>query len=207
MAIILITGSSPFEFTRDSILHNFQWQLPLGPIKIPIWPRQLSSLGIFRKKYNSVPFTCPQTPLGGFLEISRLKFSELKHQLDTSDNQSLSEEDQFRIKVLLYNKKGTEKLKMMDMTNSIKDLKQAEQMLVKKLKNMGNSPETLKLLAVTLNNIACYYKRSNKFHTALRYLARVLQIEKHVFNESVSLGATYLNIGAILSEMKKHFEA
>ena len=93
------------------------------------------------------------------------------------------------------------------MQGSIKDLKQAEQLLVKRLKQPGSQPETLKLLAVTLNNIACYYKRSNKFHTALRYLARVLQIEKHVFNEPVSLAATYLNIGAILSEMKKHFEA
>lgn len=95
----------------------------------------------------------------------------------------------------------------MDMNGSIRDLKAAEHLLVKKLKQSGQHPETLKLLAVTLNNMACYYKRSTKFHTALRYLARVLQIEKHVFNEQVSLASTYLNIGAILSEMKKHIES
>lgn len=111
------------------------------------------------------------------------------------------------MRILLLNKQGTDKLKEMDMVGSIGDLKLSEQLIVKKLKNTERDNEVLKLLAVTLNNIACYYKRSNKFHTALRYQARVLQIEKHVFNKNVSLAATYLNIGAILSEMKKHFEA
>lgn len=73
------------------------------------------------------------------------------------------------MRILLLNKQGTDKLKEMDMVGSIGDLKLSEQLIVKKLKNTERDNEVLKLLAVTLNNIACYYKRSNKFHTALRY--------------------------------------
>ena len=123
-----------------------------------------------------------------------------------------NEDSEFKIKILGLNKQGTDFLRDSDMKECFKVQKLAEKLIVSKLKNNSDkkNPNCFKLLAVTLNNTACYYKKNNRFHIALRYLARVLQIEKHVNikdDEAVSLGSTYLNIGTILSEMKKYSES
>lgn len=61
--------------------------------------------------------------------------------------------------VLDLNTKGLGYLKMEDMEASLHSLKQAERFLVSALRSGMKKNGTLKLLAVTLNNLACYYKR------------------------------------------------
>lgn len=54
--------------------------------------------------------------------------------------------------------------------------------------------------AVTLNNLACYYRRIGKTRTALKFLERALKLGV----ESVD---AHLNICAVLSQMGKHTQA
>lgn len=83
----------------------------------------------------------------------------------------------------------------------------AERNLVARLRAEGNDPLLMKLLSVTLNNLACYNKREGRFQISLRYLARVLQIEKYALDDNRALASTYLNVSAILSNLKKHKDA
>ncbi len=49
--------------------------------------------------------------------------------------------------------------------------------------------------------------RVKLYQIALRYLARVLQIEKFSLKKDVTLASTYMNISAVLSHMNRHREA
>ena len=57
------------------------------------------------------------------------------------------------------NKIGLEYLTYKDNENSLRYFKAAERMLVKKIRSEGNDREIMKLLSVTLNNLACYNKK------------------------------------------------
>lgn len=116
--------------------------------------------------------------------------------------------------MLELNTKGLGCLKAEDMESSLEAFKQAERLLVSALRSGMKKDGTLDLLAVTLNNLACYYKRylisyaRNKCcQIALRYLARVLQIEKISTKGNFQSASTYLNISAILSSIGKHSES
>lgn len=63
------------------------------------------------------------------------------------------------------------------------------------------------LLALTYNNIGCYYKRLGKFKAALKYLRSALKIEAGTSAESTDVAGTHLNICAILSKLKQHSTA
>lgn len=63
------------------------------------------------------------------------------------------------------------------------------------------------LLAITYNNIGCYYKRTGKNKAALRYLRSALDIETQTPAEATNLAGTHLNICAILSRLNKHQKA
>merc|ERR1719421_711947 len=63
------------------------------------------------------------------------------------------------------------------------------------------------LLAVTCNNLGCYYKKVGKLHGALSYLRRALKMEVELHTEPVTLAGTHLNICAILSKLDKHDKA
>ena len=83
-------------------------------------------------------------------------------------------------------------------------LKKAVSILVES-ENKEN-PLYQKLLAITLNNVACYYKRylilSHRFskpNVALKYLNSVLSIEKSLDESDISIARTHLNICAIES--------
>merc|ERR1719253_1738346 len=67
--------------------------------------------------------------------------------------------------------------------------------------------DTTSLLAVTCNNLGCYYKKVGKFHGALSYLRRALKMEVELKTHEVTLAGTHLNICAILSKLEKHDKA
>lgn len=57
--------------------------------------------------------------------------------------------------------------------------------------------------AVTFNNMACYYRRQGKLHSALTYLQKALKIEARL--ERVDNPAdTHLNMCAVLSQLCRH---
>merc|ERR550537_1084084 len=63
------------------------------------------------------------------------------------------------------------------------------------------------MLAVTCNNLGCYYKRTGKLHAALSYLRRSLKIDVGMQTDDVAIGGTHLNLCAILSKLNKHAKA
>merc|ERR1719482_2569539 len=74
---------------------------------------------------------------------------------------------------------------------------------------MANQTEgdNTSLLAVTCNNLGCYYKKVGKLHGALSYLRRALTMEVELHTDEVTLAGTHLNICAILSKLEKHDKA
>ena len=63
-----------------------------------------------------------------------------------------------------------------------------------------------KHLAITLNNKACYYRKTGKLRTALQCLQEALNLEWKSRKED-SLADTYLNLCAVLSQLGRHKEA
>lgn len=57
--------------------------------------------------------------------------------------------------------------------------------------------------AVTFNNMACYYRRVNKYRLALTYLQNALSLEIKL-DHPVSIADTHLNLCAVLSHLGKH---
>ena len=106
--------------------------------------------------------------------------------------------------VLDLNSQALDRLKLDDHAASFQLLKHAERLAVA---HMHTHPRVLQLLSVTLNNIACYYKKNKCHQIALRYLTRVLQIEKSAACDEKQTASTYLNISAILSCLGKHADA
>ncbi|KAL4171923.1 hypothetical protein KRP22_007099 [Phytophthora ramorum] len=60
--------------------------------------------------------------------------------------------------------------------------------------------------AVTLNNLACYYRRQGNLHKALTYLTEALKIEARLDNLP-NKADTHLNMCAVLSQLGKHQSA
>lgn len=58
--------------------------------------------------------------------------------------------------------------------------------------------------AVTLNNLACYYRRQGKLHAALQYLQRALKIEAKLGDKVETPADTHLNTCAVLSQLGRH---
>ncbi|OWZ21569.1 hypothetical protein PHMEG_0003860 [Phytophthora megakarya] len=60
--------------------------------------------------------------------------------------------------------------------------------------------------AVTLNNLACYYRRQGNLHKALTHLTEALKIESRLDNLP-NKADTHLNMCAVLSQLGKHQSA
>ena len=60
-----------------------------------------------------------------------------------------------------------------------------------------------KYLAITLNNKACYYRKTGKLRTALQCLQEALALEWRSRKED-TLADTYLNLCAVLSQLGRH---
>lgn len=63
-----------------------------------------------------------------------------------------------------------------------------------------------KYMAITLNNKACYYRKTDKLRTAHQCLQDALTLEWKSKKED-TLADTYLNLCAVLSQLTKHKEA
>jgi len=77
-------------------------------------------------------------------------------------------------------------------SSSLEYLKRAEELT-------GTS---LKLKATTLNNLACFYRRTGKLRTAYNYLQNAFELELKIGN-CPSLADTHLNLCAVLSQLGK----
>mmetsp|Transcript_68983 Transcript_68983/g.177796 ORF Transcript_68983/g.177796 Transcript_68983/m.177796 type:complete len:969 (-) Transcript_68983:236-3142(-) len=113
------------------------------------------------------------------------------------------EEPDFQQLVLGCNKDGMDFLRRSQYKQAFEQLKYAEAVLVAK----QGEDEPTNLLAVTCNNLGCYYKKVGKLHAALSYLRKALKIEVTLQTDDVTIAGTHLNICAILSKLDKHDKA
>merc|ERR1711934_1190549 len=83
-------------------------------------------------------------------------------------------------------------------------LTRAEQLTAGK----GGAPQTdrLRLRAVTLNNLGCYYKKKGRLRSALKCLSKALKIESRL-TDCKNPADTHLNICACQSQLGRHNEA
>jgi len=109
--------------------------------------------------------------------------------------------DDFQSLVLSCNKDGMDELRKGQHGRAFEQFKYAEAVLIA---NQAEG-ENLSLLAVTCNNLGCYYKKVGKLH--LSYLRRALKMEVQLKTHEVTLAGTHLNICAILSKLEKHDKA
>merc|ERR1740138_865677 len=114
-----------------------------------------------------------------------------------------SEQQDFQQLVLSCNKEGMGFLRKGQHKQAFEQLKYAEAVLVAK----QGEDEPTTLLAVTCNNLGCYYKKVGKLHAALSYLRKALKIEVSLRTDDVTVAGTHLNICAILSKLDKHDKA
>jgi len=105
--------------------------------------------------------------------------------------------------ILSCNKDGMEALRNGQEKTAFDQFKYAEAML---LANQMDGDNTA-LLAVTCNNLGCYYKKTGKFHGALSYFRRALKMENELSTDEVTLAGTHLNLCAVLSKLEKHTKA
>merc|ERR1719498_892078 len=109
----------------------------------------------------------------------------------------------FQTLVLSSNKDGMDALRKGQHQAAFEQFKYAEAILIA---NQAQY-DTTSLLAVTCNNLGCYYKKVGKLHGALSYLRRALTMEVELNTDEVTLAGTHLNICAILSKLEKHDKA
>lgn len=109
----------------------------------------------------------------------------------------------FQSLVLSCNKDGMDALRKGQHKAAFEQFKYAEAILIANQTEGDNTS----LLAVTCNNLGCYYKKAGKLHGALSYLRRALKMEVTLNAHEVTLAGTHLNICAILSKLEKHDKA
>merc|ERR1719171_2267209 len=110
---------------------------------------------------------------------------------------------EFESLVLGCNKDGMDHLRQGNFRSAFEQLKYAEALLVS---NQGEG-EKHGLLAVTCNNLGCYYKRTGKLHAALSYLRQALKVEVALGEDVVTVAGTHLNICSLFSSIEKHDKA
>lgn len=77
-----------------------------------------------------------------------------------------------------------------------------------KSQNLTESIETIaQLRSLTLNNLACYYKSTDKLIASYKYLHKASQIEKSSNLSDFEISTTLLNLTAVLSKMQNHEKA
>lgn len=93
-------------------------------------------------------------------------------------------------------------------------LKKAEKLgtiLWKNVISTSSNKEIVKKIAIlrslTLNNLGCYFKVSEKFNTSLDYLQKAVKIEKKGNVDEYEIATTLLNLTAVLSKTGNHASA
>eukprot|EP00747_Dinoflagellata_sp_TGD_P164355 gnl/TRDRNA2_/TRDRNA2_184176_c0_seq1.p1 gnl/TRDRNA2_/TRDRNA2_184176_c0~~gnl/TRDRNA2_/TRDRNA2_184176_c0_seq1.p1 ORF type:complete len:957 (-),score=221.98 gnl/TRDRNA2_/TRDRNA2_184176_c0_seq1:192-2993(-) len=109
----------------------------------------------------------------------------------------------FQSLILSCNKDGMDALRSGQHKAAFEQFKYAEAVLLANQSDGDNNS----LLAVTCNNLGCYYKKVGKLHGALSYLRRALKMEVELKTDEVTLAGTHLSICAILSKLEKHDKA
>jgi tetratricopeptide (TPR) repeat protein len=71
---------------------------------------------------------------------------------------------------------------------------------------LNESPHSLQLLGITLNNMACYYKHQGQLKVSLTFLEQALAVETSI-SKCTNLAATLLNICAVCSQLGRHYES
>jgi len=131
------------------------------------------------------------------------KTSQLRTPSDRVAMAMVAGQHDFQSLVLTCNKDGMDALRKGQSKAAFEQFKYAEAILI------AHQAEgsTTSLLAVTCNNLGCYYKKVGKFHGALSYLRQALKMEIELGTDEVTLAGTHLNICAILSKLEKHEQA
>ena len=105
--------------------------------------------------------------------------------------------------VLGYNKLAMEQLQQENYENSMSYLKQA----LMGIKVMPDEQKKNKLMAITFNNLGCFFKRMLNYPEALKYLYKSIDLENKLPNELATISGAHLNICAILSQQGDHSKA
>jgi hypothetical protein len=80
-------------------------------------------------------------------------------------------------------------------------------LLTKAADLLNDADLPVKLQAITLNNLGCFYKRTGKLGVALQYLHRALDLEVASSADRTNLAGTHLNVCAIHSSLGRHDNA
>ena len=105
--------------------------------------------------------------------------------------------------VISYNKLAMEQLQQENYENSMSYLKQALMGIKVILEDSIKS----KLMAITFNNLGCFFKRMSNYPEALKYLYKSIELENKLPNELSTIAGAYLNICSILSQQGDHTKA
>ncbi|CAG9327643.1 unnamed protein product [Blepharisma stoltei] len=119
--------------------------------------------------------------------------------MDPSADDSLLKEET----ILNLNKQALENLH--NPSTALSNLQQAERILLENASQ--NLKNRLKLMALTFNNFACYYKRMNQPNVALLYLNQASKLEYQTLSSPIDLASTQLNLCAINSQLGRHAAA
>ena len=105
--------------------------------------------------------------------------------------------------VINYNKLAMEQLQQDNYENSMSYLKQA----LMGIKVISEDPIKSKLMAITFNNLGCFFKRMTNYPEALKYLYKSVNLESKLPNELATIAGAHLNICSILSQQGDHVKA
>lgn len=102
--------------------------------------------------------------------------------------------------IIALNKQAMECLRRQEFDLCFSLLTKAETLLSK----ISQTTQPNKLYGITLNNFACFYRRTNNLPTALNFLRKALEVLAKPPIDVYHLGGTHLNICAILSQTSDH---
>ena len=105
--------------------------------------------------------------------------------------------------VISYNKLAMDQLQQENYENSMSYLKQA----LMGIKSISDDTRKSKLMAITFNNLGCFFKRMSNYPEALKYLYKSIDLENKLPNESSTISGAHLNICSILSRQGDHSKA
>ena len=104
--------------------------------------------------------------------------------------------------VLNWNRLAMDHLREDQLPEALKLLHKAEELL-----KYPDGTDLSKLQAITYNNLGCYYRKSHKYPTALKYLTKALDIEVNSISDKTNIAGAHLNICSVLSSMSQHEKA
>ena len=106
--------------------------------------------------------------------------------------------------IIRYNKAALEELRLQGFEQSLSYLKQALVMIKKITEEMYRN----RLIVITFNNLGSFFKKTNNFPEALKYLNKIVELEEKIPEEdSGNIANAHLSICTILSKQNNHIQA